>query len=207
MRSSSTARGTGTGDLAHGSAIEIDAQDLVRVVHFGERQRQRAAAIADMFLLADVLRQVQVAQRRVGDGRIEDPGRQHLGAADDDAALGVAGHLAIHHVAVAHGDDGLAVLPLAERQFKCLLVEQGDAGQVGIGAVSPRRAARRRGAGRARPGTRQRPRHRGRSAAAPAIPHRSRHRQPLHGADHARAVRFQQRPGASSRPANRGCRR
>ncbi len=70
---------------------------------------------------------------------------------------------AVDHVAVAHGDDGLAVRGALVRQRKRLAVQQGDAGQVGIGrpslAASPAAAAgaaRRRGAGTARPGTRPR---------------------------------------------------
>jgi hypothetical protein len=136
---------------------------------------------------------VQVAQRRVGDGRIEDPGRQHFGAADDDAPFRVVGHLAIHHVAMAHRQDGLAILAFGQRQFQRLLVEQGDAGQVGICPVFGRHA-------RHVAGTQERHRQApgfDRAATAGQRQHQRRHvdlavRIALHRADHARAMRFQQ---------------
>jgi hypothetical protein len=47
------ARNRQRGDLAHGGAVEVDAQYLVLVAHLGKRQRQRAAAVAHVLLLAD----------------------------------------------------------------------------------------------------------------------------------------------------------
>ncbi|UUZ48067.1 hypothetical protein LP420_34650 [Massilia sp. B-10] len=61
-------------DRTGGAAIEVDPQHLVLVIHFRERERQGAAAVAQMFLLADALGKVQVAEGGVGDGGVEDPG-------------------------------------------------------------------------------------------------------------------------------------
>jgi hypothetical protein len=134
-------------------AVEVDAQHLVLVADFGERQRQRAAGIAQMVLLADALGQVQVAQGGVGDPGIEHRGRQRLGAADDDAALGVDRGLAVDHVAVAHGQDRLAGFAARLRQREGLPVEQGDAVQVGVAFDRGLRHVAR-DAGKARRGTR-----------------------------------------------------
>ncbi len=76
----------------------------MRVIHLGEGQRQRRAAIADARLAGDLLRLVQVAEGDIGDGLGKQAGRQRFGVADDDVALGFLRHRTAGHVRVAHGD-------------------------------------------------------------------------------------------------------
>ena len=116
MRSSCTARGTNNGVISLADFTDqIDAQYLMLVGDFGKRHRQRAAAIAQVLLLADFLRQVQMAERGIGDAGVEHIRGQGFGAADDDAAFGFLRYLAADHVAMAERDDGLAGLAQALR--------------------------------------------------------------------------------------------
>ncbi len=97
-------------DLFQGLAIELDEQHLVQVIDLREGQRQWRAAIADARLPGDLLRLVQVAEGDVGDGLGKQAGRQGLGIADDDIALGLLRDRAAGHVRMAHGNQRLAGL-------------------------------------------------------------------------------------------------
>ncbi|MNG90487.1 hypothetical protein D3C79_493810 [compost metagenome] len=117
-------------DADQAVAVQLHFQDLVRVVDFGERQRDWRAAVADAFFAVDLLRLVQVAQGDVADGLVEQLGRQRLGVADDQAALGVLRHRATGHVRVADGDQRLVFLAFLQGGGDQLLVHLGDALQV-----------------------------------------------------------------------------
>ncbi|MNQ98732.1 hypothetical protein D3C85_1144370 [compost metagenome] len=102
----------------------------MRVVDLGERQRQRRAAVADARLPGDLLRFVQVAEGDVGDRFGEQAGRQRLGVADDDVALGVLGHRGPGHVRMADGDQCLIGRALRFGGGDQLAVHLVDAGQI-----------------------------------------------------------------------------
>ena len=181
--------------------VEVDAQHLMSVADFGERQRQRAAAIAQAVLLADPLGQVQVAQRDVRDVGAEHRRRQRFRAADHDAAFGIGRRVAADHVAVTHREDGLARRCAGAGQFVCLRVEQPDAGQVGVEDVAAGRAFRGRHARHvARPQERDRDAPGVHGAVLACQRDDEAFEVDVAGgvahdvADDARAVRFQQRP-------------
>lgn len=59
------------------------------VANLGKRQWNRRAAVANALFAIDLLRLVQMAEGNIADGFVEQAGRQRLGIADDQAALGV----------------------------------------------------------------------------------------------------------------------
>ena len=120
-------------DFANLLARQIEHDDLMRVMDFGERHRQRAAAITPRRIVADALRQMQVAKRHVGNRRIENAGRQGFGAADHDAPLRFLGNLAAGQMAVAQRNDRLPRLTRGIGKLEGLLVQIANPGHVRIG--------------------------------------------------------------------------
>ncbi len=111
-------------------AVEDDIEDLVLVADLRKRQRDRRAAVADALFAVDLLRFVQMAQGDVADAGIEQAGGQGLGAADDQAALGIFRNRAAGHVCVTDGDQRLARLAPGLGGFDQPAVDLADAAQI-----------------------------------------------------------------------------
>jgi hypothetical protein len=62
-----TARGSARLDADQSFAVEGHVQNLVLVADFGERQRNRRAAVANALFAVDLLRLVQMAEGNVAD--------------------------------------------------------------------------------------------------------------------------------------------
>ncbi len=79
---------------------------------------------------------MQVAEGGVGDGLGKQAGRQRLGVADDDIALGILRYCATGHVCVAQGDQRLAGLAHGFGGGDQPLVHLADAGQVVVAGLA-----------------------------------------------------------------------
>lgn len=107
-----------------------DEEDLVAIVHFGEGQRQRRAAIANALLSGDFLWLMQMTEGYVGDLLRKQAGGQRFDVADDQVSLGVFGNRAAGHVCVADGDQCLSRRATGVRGGNQAFVHLADTGQV-----------------------------------------------------------------------------
>src|SRR4051812_7757955 len=99
----------------------------------GHRERYRRARVADALPPAHALREVEVAERHVGDVAPEEADRHRLLVAD--LALAVLGNLPSHHEKVARSDQRLALAEPRLRRLADLFVDAFQAGDVVVPAV------------------------------------------------------------------------
>ena len=117
-------------DADQGFTLEDHIENLMLITDFGERQRNRRAAVADALLAVDLLRLVQMAEGDITDAFAEQAGGQRFGIADDQAALGILRHRAPGHVRVADRDQRLPGLTLGIRRRDQPFMHLTDAAQI-----------------------------------------------------------------------------